>query len=325
MADLLGEAGEGEQGPENIIGEYEGERNALQERHGLGRAILPNRDYYEGQYRKGLRHGLGLYVFKSGARYNGHYHKGIKQGIGTFYYPDGTRYEGEWKRDLRHGYGAYYYANGDIYEGQWKNGVREGLGSYTYKGLAVKFMGTWRNGEMDGPGQIITHAHRYHGVWKKNLPIGNGCFTFKTNCMQHGHHIHMNYPLFETTELFKKQLMPMLDPLKEEEAKEVAAIWRAREISTYDPERLPPAPVPFEYPPSDTSITPPPTPMHEEPVCPYDFFQDIAQYNKYYLDEKVIMATGQWEQKPKEPSAVQEVMGEGTKEEDEDQDIDPRY
>lgn len=75
--------------------EYQGERNEAKERHGRGRTILPNGDYYEGQYRKNKRHGVGLYIFmKSGARYTGQYFNNMKQGIGTFYYPDGSIYEG---------------------------------------------------------------------------------------------------------------------------------------------------------------------------------------------------------------------------------------
>ncbi len=41
--------------------EYEGERNELNERHGLGKAKLPNGDTYEGYYQNGKRHGQGTY------------------------------------------------------------------------------------------------------------------------------------------------------------------------------------------------------------------------------------------------------------------------
>ena len=37
--------------------EYEGDRNEEGERHGNGKAVLPNGDTYEGQYEKGKRHG----------------------------------------------------------------------------------------------------------------------------------------------------------------------------------------------------------------------------------------------------------------------------
>lgn len=43
------------------LGEYEGDRNELGERHGRGRARLPNHDTYEGSYECGKRHGKGVY------------------------------------------------------------------------------------------------------------------------------------------------------------------------------------------------------------------------------------------------------------------------
>jgi radial spoke head protein 1 len=51
------------------LGKYEGKRNKDDQRHGVGRAVLPGGDIYEGQYKNGLRHGKGKYKFvSSGAR-----------------------------------------------------------------------------------------------------------------------------------------------------------------------------------------------------------------------------------------------------------------
>ena len=36
---------------------YEGERNDMKERHGMGKAVLPGGDTYEGEYRNGKRNG----------------------------------------------------------------------------------------------------------------------------------------------------------------------------------------------------------------------------------------------------------------------------
>lgn len=55
MSDLGSE--ELEEEGENDLGEYEGERNELGERHGRGKARLPNGDTYEGNYEFGKRHG----------------------------------------------------------------------------------------------------------------------------------------------------------------------------------------------------------------------------------------------------------------------------
>ncbi|CAG2065155.1 unnamed protein product, partial [Timema podura] len=173
------------------IKEYEGERNDSNQRHGQGRALLPNGDVYEGKYRNGKRHGSGLYVFRGGARYEGQWKKGVKQGEGKFHYPDGSWYEGEWKRDMRHGYGAYHYPNGDVYEGSWRKNLRHGLGNYTYQSSGTKFMGSWVNERMEGPGQLIHPEHRYHGTWGKNLPEGPGVYTFSLKWMQLGRYVRM--------------------------------------------------------------------------------------------------------------------------------------
>ena len=45
------------------LGTYEGERNEDEERHGTGKAVLPNGDKYEGQYANGKRHGQGTYTY----------------------------------------------------------------------------------------------------------------------------------------------------------------------------------------------------------------------------------------------------------------------
>ena len=107
---------------------YEGDRNNEGERHGLGKATLPNGDVYEGSYENGQRHGRvstfkpcrvlcysishllltlaihyihiqsgmqGVYKFKSGTRYDGDYVMNKKHGHGIFYYPDGSKYEGK--------------------------------------------------------------------------------------------------------------------------------------------------------------------------------------------------------------------------------------
>ncbi|XP_017763361.1 PREDICTED: radial spoke head 1 homolog [Eufriesea mexicana] len=169
--DIPAEQGEAEVHP---LGLYEGKRNEKGDRHGHGKAFLPNGDMYVGLYCKGLRHGRGLYVFKIGARYAGEWRHGVKYGQETFWYPDGTRYEGkysagEWKRDTRYGFGVYYYMNGDVYEGSWKKNLRHGMGFYLYADANSKFMGTWIKDRMQGPGQLIHPRHRFHGSWELNL------------------------------------------------------------------------------------------------------------------------------------------------------------
>ncbi|XP_036898924.1 radial spoke head 1 homolog [Sturnira hondurensis] len=184
MSDLGSE--ELEEEGENDLGEYEGERNEAGERHGHGRARLPNGDVYEGSYENGKRHGQGTYKFKNGARYVGEYFKNKKHGQGTFVYPDGSKYEGEWVDDLRHGHGIYYYVNNDTYTGEWFAHQRHGQGTYIYAETGSKYVGTWVNGQQEGAAELIHLNHRYQGKFLSKNPVGPGKYVFDIGCEQHG-------------------------------------------------------------------------------------------------------------------------------------------
>lgn len=61
----------------------------------------------------------------------------------------------------------------------------------------IKFMGTWVEGAIEGPGQIMYPRVRYHGSWLKGKPKGPGCFVFDTNCMQHGFYVLKKDPDYD--------------------------------------------------------------------------------------------------------------------------------
>ncbi|XP_029671376.1 radial spoke head 1 homolog [Formica exsecta] len=273
------------------IGVYEGERNENGERHGNGKALLPNGDLYVGQYRDGLRYGKGVYAFKNGARYNGDWRHGCKYGQGIFWYPDGTRYEGEWKRDARHGFGVYYYANNDIYEGSWKKNLRHGMGTYLYANIGTKFMGTWMDDRMQGPGQLVHERHRFHGFWKSNLPYGRGCFTFENLCMQHGHYVHTRDPVYDDQAwMYRDTIVEKGDGDKAAMTEEpfsprgILPVWRARCITPYNPELLPPEAVPLQEEASTESLID----KSEDDIWP-KIEQDLdyaeGDHEEYYQEE----------------------------------------
>ncbi|XP_063981990.1 radial spoke head 1 homolog isoform X1 [Diachasmimorpha longicaudata] len=239
-----GERGEAEK--VDILGVYEGEKNSKGERHGIGKYQFPNGDVYVGGYCQGLRNNQGVYVFKNGARYDGTWRGALKYGRGTFFYPDGTRYEGEWKKDKKSGFGVYYYSNKDIYEGAWRNDVRHGLGTYHFNESGIKFMGTWLNDCIEGPGELVYPRYHFHGSWKDNLPYGRGCFVFENNCMQHGHYIHQVNSKDQQDEVIKNKQQQM-DSLP---------VWCARCVTTYKSELLPPEARPLnEQATDDDSLT----------------------------------------------------------------------
>ncbi|KAB1283553.1 Radial spoke head 1-like protein [Camelus dromedarius] len=156
MSDLGSE--ELEEEGENDLGEYEGDRNEMGERHGHGKARLPNGDVYEGNYEHGKRHGQVSISDLSG----------------------------EWANDLRHGHGVYYYVNNDTYTGEWFAHQRHGQGTYFYAETGSKYVGTWVNGQQDGAAELVHLNHRYQGKFLNKNPVGPGKYVFDIGCEQHG-------------------------------------------------------------------------------------------------------------------------------------------
>eukprot|EP00041_Stephanoeca_diplocostata_P007190 m.99982 g.99982 ORF g.99982 m.99982 type:complete len:215 (+) comp16770_c0_seq1:183-827(+) len=173
------------QGPS--IGTYDGDRdpNTL-ERHGKGRAELPNGDVYEGDYENGKRHGRGVYRFKNRSCYDGEYAANKKEGTGTFWYPDGSIYEGSWADDMKSGKGTYTYANGDTYVGEWVADKKEGMGVYTYAATGAQYEGVWAGGKKHGEGTLKYSDHQFVGGFTDDQPLGPGKFSFNHGAEQHG-------------------------------------------------------------------------------------------------------------------------------------------
>ncbi|KAI5711354.1 hypothetical protein M8J76_004254 [Diaphorina citri] len=242
-----GSAGTGfeeEEEIENPLGQYEGGRNARQQRHGTGRALHANGDYYEGCYSKNLRYGKGLYVFdkRNGARYDGEYRFGLRSGMGTFYYPDGSRYEGEWKKNTQHGCGIYYYINGDTYSGAWFKGKRHGIGTYTYATLGVKLTCAWDADEITGGGRLEypMSGVSFHGFFENNRPLGKGVFVFpRLNCMQLG--IYSSPPRDLEAEEIQAETSGEGDEEKPRQEGPPSQ-WFAKDVVEYDESLMPPLP-----------------------------------------------------------------------------------
>lgn len=52
---------------------------------------------------------------------------------------------------MKHGKGRILYRNGTFYEGDFKHNLMEGFG--TSLGINHKYVGSWKNGKMDGAGK----------------------------------------------------------------------------------------------------------------------------------------------------------------------------
>ncbi|GAV61641.1 PIP5K domain-containing protein/MORN domain-containing protein [Cephalotus follicularis] len=163
--------------------------------------VLPNGDYYTGQWYDNFPHGQGKYLWTDGCMYVGEWYKGKTMGKGRFSWPSGATYEGEfksgymdgtgtytgsngdtyrgqWVMNLKHGHGIKNYANGDWYEGEWRRGLQEGHGRYQWKN-GKHYIGEWKNGTICGKGSFIwTNGNRYDGYWENGVPKGDGTYKW---------------------------------------------------------------------------------------------------------------------------------------------------
>jgi len=163
--------------------------------------ILPNGDFYTGQWLESGPHGQGKYLWTDGCMYFGEWQKGAIMGKGRFSWPSGATYEGDfkngymdgkgtyigssgdtykgiWVMELRHGQGTQSYPNGDFYDGEWRKGLQNGHGRYQWKN-GNHYIGQWRNGLFYGNGTMMwSNGNRYDGCWEEGLPRGNGTFRW---------------------------------------------------------------------------------------------------------------------------------------------------
>lgn len=167
----------------------------------LADKILPNGDYYTGQWYENFPNGLGKYLWTDGCMYVGEWHRGKTMGKGRFSWPSGATYEGEfksgfmdgigtytgsngdtyrgqWVMNLKHGHGVKSYANGDCYDGEWRCGMQEGQGKYNWKN-GNYYIGEWRKGGICGKGTFVwSNGNTYDGYWEDGMPKGNGTFKW---------------------------------------------------------------------------------------------------------------------------------------------------
>ncbi|KAL5234994.1 hypothetical protein ACI65C_002404 [Semiaphis heraclei] len=180
----------------SVIGAYKGQRNSDDERHGFGKAILPNGDAYVGTYKNGLRHGRGQYRFVNGAIYQGCYREGLRNGKGVMIYNDKSKYEGYWIDNKKDGEGVFKFKNNDKFSGTWKSDMKHGLGTYTFCKTGAVLTGMWLNDKKVNNFQVFypiseNTGFTFHGTWDENeMVTGKGYFVFgHLKCMQSGEYV----------------------------------------------------------------------------------------------------------------------------------------
>ncbi|KAG1371111.1 Phosphatidylinositol 4-phosphate 5-kinase 4 [Cocos nucifera] len=163
--------------------------------------LLPNGDFYTGQWSGGLPQGTGKYLWTdgcmyegewcdgkttgegkfswpSGATYEGGFKAGFMDGVGTYIGSSGDTYHGAWSMNLKHGHGKKSYTNGDCYDGEWRSDAQDGHGRYIWRSGA-EYTGQLSGGLLHGEGSLVfANGNRYDGAWEDGVPNGNGRFRW---------------------------------------------------------------------------------------------------------------------------------------------------
>lgn len=83
-------------------------------------------EVYEGEWEHDEQHGFGRHVWlhtrqKEKNYYEGEFARGLRHGLGVFYYANGARYEGEWRANAKHDRGTFFYEDGRVFHGAFAN------------------------------------------------------------------------------------------------------------------------------------------------------------------------------------------------------------
>ncbi|CAN1344719.1 Phosphatidylinositol 4-phosphate 5-kinase 6 [Linum perenne] len=141
--------------------------------------VLPNGDFYTGQWLEGYPHGHGKYIWGSdGCIYTGDWHRGTSTGKGRFTWPSGATYEGEFRSGFMDGKGTYTTPTGETYKGSWAMNMKQGHGVLTLVSGDF-YEGDWKNGLQDGEGKYQwKNGSNYEGNWEAGFPKGEGTYTW---------------------------------------------------------------------------------------------------------------------------------------------------
>ncbi|KAJ8770367.1 hypothetical protein K2173_014980 [Erythroxylum novogranatense] len=142
--------------------------------HGQGKHLWADGCMYIGGWSRGKTNGRGRFSWPSGAIYEGDFKTGYMDGAGTYTGSNGETYKGNWIMNLKHGPGVKSFVNGDTYDGEWRRGLQEGQGKYQWSN-GNHYIGEWRNGVISGKGSLVWNdGKRYDGYWEDGVPKGNG-------------------------------------------------------------------------------------------------------------------------------------------------------
>ena len=70
------------------------------------------------------------------------------------------------------------YTNKDIYSGKWKNGEKEGEGTYVFNETGMKYVGSFKGGQLVNGKWLYPNGSYFQGNFDNNKPKGKGTWHF---------------------------------------------------------------------------------------------------------------------------------------------------
>ena len=70
------------------------------------------------------------------------------------------------------------YTSQDVYSGSWKLGKKDGQGTYIFFQTGMKYVGSFRNGQMVKGKWLYQNGAFFEGNFDKNQPKGSGTWNF---------------------------------------------------------------------------------------------------------------------------------------------------
>ncbi|KAG9329652.1 hypothetical protein JZ751_003360 [Albula glossodonta] len=200
MSDAGSEDYDDEQGN---LGEYEGERNEAGERHGAGKAVLPNGDTYQGQYESGKRQASHVAWWRP---WNGvmtlfmphslflacalHPKEEAQsdalistcspqrpQSLLLIYSLPGLELNLQTLKPSR--VGTYRFKNGARYVGEYYMNKKHGQGTFYYPD-GSRYEGSWVEDQRHGQGEYTyANGDTYDGEWLHHQRHGQGIYLYR--------------------------------------------------------------------------------------------------------------------------------------------------